>query len=257
MPTDISFARGSAYSEDELRAPPREGQRRARAPRKRASPLSRLAAAAPFRRLSTGAVIGCAAFCALMTGVVVNALYLQTDKHAAPMFPPEATASAPANVRRVAARPVEAPAPAPRPAAAPDPEFAPPLPAPRPPQRDITGSLGRQTDGLDALIAGASVKPAPKPAPKKPAAAPARSQPTQAVAEHRRAAAAKPKAVAAKPAADKPQAAHKPAVAAAKDQRNSAAVTTAISDEMRRKLASIGGAPAKAKAAKAAADDEE
>ena len=44
---------------------------------------------------------------------------------------------------------------------------------------------------------------------------------------------------------------------AAKDQRNSAAVTTAISDEMRRKLASIGGAPAKAKPAKAAADDEE
>ena len=110
MPTDISQARARAFPDDALRAPPREGKRSpSRSSRKTVSPMSRLLAAVPFPRLSTGAVVGCAAFCALMTGVVVNALYLQTDKHSAPMFPPEAAAGAAspgqrANVR-VAATP--------------------------------------------------------------------------------------------------------------------------------------------------------
>jgi len=252
MPTEISYARAFAADDDALRAPSRAGTRaRSRASRKSVSRTSRLLAAIPFPCLSTGAVVGCAAFCALMTGVVVNALFLQTDKHSAPMFPPEAAAASAAPAQRVNARAVEAPAPR----AVVAPEIAPPpLPPPRPAAREITGSLARQPDGVDALLAAApAAKRVARPraeeavAARKPvAAAPTRSQPTKAVAEHRRAAAPKPKSV----AAGKP--------AAAKDKSNSAAITHAISDEMRNKLAAISGAPVKAKPARrVAADDEE
>lgn len=281
IPTLTSHARAPAYVDDELRAPPREAKRGVpRSRKKSGSGMSRLFNVAPLPRLSTGAIVGCAAFCALMTGVVVNALYLQTDKHAAPLFLPAAEAAAPAPAPRAA--PI--PTPVPRPVVTPQ-----TAPAPRAAAREVTGSLGRQFDGLDALLGGASaVKPqmakpeaakpqaatphaskpqASKPQASKPQASAARSQPTKTVAEARRAAAPKPepaKPAASKPAASKPAMVHKSAHAAparaATDKGNSLAVTERISDEMRRKLAAITGTPVKTgpvKAKRAAADEDE
>lgn len=247
MPTDLSLARGAALPDDDMRAPPRP--RRSRSSKKTAAPM-RLLDAVAFPRLSTSAVVGCAAFCALMTGVVVNALYLQTDKHRAPLFSAaDAPAAAAAPVARLPVREVEAPLPPPRPAIEP-----PATPAPRPASRETTGSLARVGDGVGALLAAApDTKPSAKPRAAKPGAQAARGQPTKSVADHRRAAvAAKPKAGAA---------AVRPVVAAQKDKANPAAVSERISEEMRRKLAAIGvdkGGGAKSRAApRAAADDEE
>jgi hypothetical protein len=272
LPTDIptvtSQARARAYVDDELRAPPREGKRaRPRSSKKSASPMSRLFCV-PRLRLSSGAVIGAAALCALMTGVVVNALFLQTDKHRAPLFPASVADAAPAQGRlTVLPHEAQAPTPAPRPAlegaAAPAPL---PVPLPRA-ARETTGSVGRQSDGVAALLNGSPAR-AEKPreaeqtirkrVAAKPETTQARSQPTKAVAEHRRAA-----AVAAKPKPAQQASAPKPAakpVAAAQDKRNSPAVTEKISDEMRRKLAALAGgekvAAAKPKRAAKAAQEE-
>lgn len=151
-------------------------------------------------RLSTGAVIACAAFTALMTGVVVNALYLQTGKHQAPLF-----ARADASVARKIApapalAPAAAPAPAPAPAVAPTPPRrsdagesllsprlalepeTPPAPPSRPVLRsESTGSVAkketptRRVDAIGALLL-ASAPPSAKSQEKaaaKPASEPA------------------------------------------------------------------------------------
>lgn len=151
-------------------------------------------------RLSTGAVIACAAFCALMTGVVVNALYLQTGKHEAPLFP-RAEASA---ARKIAPAPAVAPAvsPAPAPSVAPTPPrrsdageslLSPrlalePSVAPSPPMRpsvksETTGSVAktdkpaRRLDEIGALVL-ASAPPSSKAAGK--ATAKVESKPSEA-----------------------------------------------------------------------------
>ena len=63
------------------------------------------------------AIAACAAFAALMTGGVVNALFLQTHRHPAPLFH---SAPQPAPQPAAAARPAPAPAPAPVAAAKPE-----------------------------------------------------------------------------------------------------------------------------------------
>ena len=283
LPTDIpavtSQARARAYVDDELRAPPREGKRaRPRSSKKSASPMSRLFAAVPRPRFSSGAVIGCAALCALTAGVVVNALFLQTDKHQAPLFPATA-ASASAQQGRLSVLPHEAQAPTPAPRPALEGAVAPapaPVPLPRA-ARETTGSVGRRNDGVAALLNGSAqraAKPREAAAPRateetvkpraaaKPESAQPRSQPTKAVAELRRAASVATRSEAKpKPAqqASAPKPAAKPAAASA-DRRNSAAVTEKISDEMRRKLAALSGeksAPAKPKPTRAAKAEDE
>lgn len=287
MPTEISHARArggaSAFDLDDLRAPSRAGGARARRSSRKntTSPMSSMIARLPRPRLSSGTVIACAAFCALMTGVVINALYLQTEKHQAPLFsgPPASfgtRVSAPpaAPLQREAETPAQTPAPVARPAAE---------PTPRPAPRETTGSLGRPLDSIGGLLAGATAatraapprasvatqsasKPAvvakPSAASKPAAHAPAKTQatakfqpPLKAQAKMKPQA---PKALASsKPqapkahAAAKPQASTKSAAApsAPRAMANSTATTERISDDMRKKLASISAIPAKPSAA--------
>ena len=133
MPTVISQARARAeafdHDDGDLRAPPRRRSPARSASRaSRSSPMSGLSAYLPRPRFSKAAVIGCAALCALTTGVVVNALYLQTEKHHAPLFTTAEIQAAPTPPARPAAltprvieaaptaTPIAAPEPAPRPA---------------------------------------------------------------------------------------------------------------------------------------------
>lgn len=259
-----SRARPVALDEDEVRPPKRSAQRRKsagaapRSSRKSGrAPMSTVFSRLPFApRLSTGAIVAGAAFAALMTGVVFNALFMQTDKHSAPLFPPapvESATSAPVRIPLPPARAVEAPA-QPVPALRASPLPAPPLPAPRPARGEITGSLG--ADPFAALMNAPAPERGAKPRLNRPQAA---VKPTVAA---KPALAVKPH-VAAKPHADsnatgaKPSAAPsatkriaerrggaKPAQGVASrpvDKVNSASVTGSISDEMRQKLATIGG----------------
>ena len=279
MPTEISHARArggaSAFDPDDLRAPSRAGGARARrSSRKNAtSPMSSMIARLPRPRLSSGTVIACAAFCALMTGVVVNALYLQTEKHQAPLFsgPPAsfgARVSAPP-VQREAETLAHTPAPLARPAVEPT-----AAPMPRPAQRETAGSLGRPLDSIGGLLAGATAatraapprataathsaaKPAaiakpvgaikPAGAIKPVAHAPAKTQATAKFQPPLKAQATmKPQAAPKAHAAAKPQAPTKSAIAGApRAKANSTATTERISDDMRKKLASISAIPAK------------
>lgn len=111
-------------------------------------------------RFSSVAVASCAAFAALMTGVVVNALFLQHEKHQAPLF-----ASFPAGVTSILppARPARAESalatPASAAVSAPAPHALPieaPAPAPRPESEAAVPRKpeARRIDAIGALLRG-------------------------------------------------------------------------------------------------------
>lgn len=292
MPTVISHARARDAAPDlddgELRAPPRRraGGARPASRKSRSSAAPGMIARLSRPRLSKTAVVACAALCALMTGVVVNALYLQTEKHHAPLFAQiEEITPAPTPLARPAAvtprsaetapaAPVEVAAPAPTPA-----------PAPRPAPRETTGSLGRQNDAIGALLTGArgaraatqtsgtsgtskasdmarttararaAAKPQTAAKPRAPEKIRAAAKPDET---------AKPKAGAKTQTVAKARAAAKtpPRPASPPVVANSVATTERISDEMRSKLAAIGAGQPKPRAAakpvrRALAQDDE
>jgi hypothetical protein len=280
--------------DDEVRPPKRTAKRRkgaggaSRSPRKSGrAPMSSVLSRLPFsQRLSTGAIVAGAAFAALMTGVVFNALFMQTDKHSAPLFPPapvESATSAPVRIPLPPARAVDAPT-QPAPALRASPLPAPPLPAPRPAKGEITGSLGADpfaslmnAPGAERAAKLQTVKPqALKPQTLKPQAPKPQAVKPHAATPH---AAMKP-VIAAKPHAEAKATSAKPVSAASAtrliaerrgvakqaqrgatrpaDKVNSASVTGSISDEMRQKLAAIGGGakPAARKSVRAADGEE-